>query len=111
MGLESLLGFTHRGDLFSLDPCIPSIWKAFSLTWRHAGTRYEISVENPAGCCRGVVEAWLDGIPVDPAAIPVVQDGRTHQVRAILGKKVPELQASLPVSGQIASGEVFPKAS
>ena len=47
------------------------------------------------GCCRGVVEAWLDDRPVDPAAIPVVQDGRIHLVRAILGKKAPELQASL----------------
>ena len=54
MGLESLLGFTRRGSASSLNPCIPSVWKAFSLTWRHEDTRYEISVENPAGCCHGV---------------------------------------------------------
>jgi cyclic beta-1,2-glucan synthetase len=104
MGLEYLLGFVRRGVVFSLDPCIPSMWKAFSLTWQLEGTRYEISVENPAGCCRGVVEAWLDGCPVDSAAIPVIQDGRTHRVRAILGKKAPELQTSPPISAQVASG-------
>ena len=64
----------------------------------------EIRVENPAGCCRGVVAAWLDDQPVDPAAIPVLQDGRTHQVRAILGKKAPGLQAGLSESPQVASG-------
>jgi cyclic beta-1,2-glucan synthetase len=105
MGLESLLGLVRRGSIFSLDPCIPSVWKGYSLTWRLEGARYEISVENPSGCCRGIVAAWLDGDPVDPAAIPVVQDGRTHQVRAVLGKKVPELQASPSEPAQVASGE------
>jgi cyclic beta-1,2-glucan synthetase len=104
MGLEYLLGFTRRGSAFSLDPCIPSMWKSFSLTWQLEGTRHEISVENPAGCCRGVVAAWLDGQPVDPASIPLVHDGRTHQVRAILGRKASGLQASLSESVQVVSG-------
>ncbi len=104
MGLESLLGFVRRGASFSLDPCIPSVWKAFSLTWRHEDTRYEISVENPAGCCRGVLTAWLDDQPVDPAAIPVLRDGRSHFVRAVLGKKPTDLQASPSESVQVTSG-------
>jgi len=104
MGLESLLGFARRGSVFSLDPCIPSVWPGFSLTWRLAGTRYEMQVENPGGCSRGVVAAWLDGQPVDPAAIPVVQDGGVHQVRALLGKKAAGPEVSPSEAGLIRFG-------
>jgi cyclic beta-1,2-glucan synthetase len=107
-GLEYLLGFARRGSIFSLDPCIPSVWEAFSLTWREDSTQYEISVENPAGCSRGVIAAWLDGHPVDPAAIPVLNDGRTHQVRAILGHKGSDVHASLSESPQVVSGGALP---
>ena len=31
-------------------------------TFRYHATRYEINVENPAGVCRGVVTAELDGV-------------------------------------------------
>jgi cyclic beta-1,2-glucan synthetase len=102
MGLESLLGFTRRESVFSLDPCIPSVWPGFSMTWRFGETRYEIQVENPEGCCRGVVGAWLDGQAVDPGAIPVIQDSGLHKVRAVLGK---ESVADAPLS---ASEQVVP---
>lgn len=108
MGLESLLGFVRRGTVFSLDPCISSEWKAFSLIWNVDGTRYEIVVENPSGRCRGGVEAWMDGQPVDPAAIPVVRDGRTHHVRAVLGKPAPGLPASRVQPARVAPGEGLP---
>jgi hypothetical protein len=36
--------------------------------------------------CRGVREATLDGAPVDASAIPIVDDGRAHEVRVVLGR-------------------------
>ncbi len=86
LGTENLLGLTRRGASFSLDPCIPTAWKGYSLTWRFGASRYEIDVENPTACCRGIAEAWLDGKPVDSRAIPLLDDGATHHVRAVLGK-------------------------
>jgi hypothetical protein len=35
-----------------------------------------------------VATASLDGVAVDPGAIPIVDDGGTHQVRAVLGDAV-----------------------
>ncbi len=40
---------------------------------------------NPEGRCRGIADAELDGIPVDPGAIPLADDGRTHRVRMVIG--------------------------
>ena len=77
-GLESVLGLRRRGATFAVDPCIPSSWPEYRI-------RYEITVANPNRRCRGVASADLDGAPVSAAAIPLVDDGRTHQVRVVLG--------------------------
>jgi cyclic beta-1,2-glucan synthetase len=85
-GIESILGLRRRGDTFVMDPCIPSSWDHYRIDWRFLDTRYEIMVCNPAGRCRGVGSATLDGATVDAAAIPLVNDGRTHSVRVVLGE-------------------------
>jgi cyclic beta-1,2-glucan synthetase len=87
VGLESILGLTRRGAAFAIDPCIPSSWPEYGITWRFGGARYEISVSNPESACRGVAEAELDGVAVDPKAIPLTDDGATHHVRVVLGKR------------------------
>jgi cyclic beta-1,2-glucan synthetase len=84
-GLESILGLRRRGAVFEIDPCIPSTWPRYEISWRHVQTRYEIVVSNPGRQCRGVKEATLDGAPVDPRAIPLSDDGRTHTVQIVLG--------------------------
>jgi cyclic beta-1,2-glucan synthetase len=86
-GLESILGLRRRGETFVVDPCIPSSWPEYGITWRYLDSRYEITVANPNRRCRGVATATLDGAPVNAAAIPLVNDGRTHEVRIALGDK------------------------
>ena len=83
-GLESILGLRRRGATFEVDPCIPSSWPACEIVWRFGRTRYEISLSNPGGRCRGIKTAELDGAPVAPGAIPLVDDGGTHQVRLVM---------------------------
>jgi cellobiose phosphorylase len=70
-----------------MDPCIPSAWSEFTISWRIGATRYEISVSNPRRRCRGIAEATLDGAPADPRAIPIADDGRTHVLRVVLGDR------------------------
>jgi hypothetical protein len=84
-GDESVLGLRRRGTHFSINPCIPSSWPAYEMTWRVETTRYVISVSNPGRLCRGVVESSVDGVGVNPGAIPLVLDGGTHQVQIRLG--------------------------
>jgi len=85
-GLESILGLRRRGATFVLDPCIPSSWPEYQIIWQYLETRYEITVSNPTRRWRGVGMAELDGAPVDPAAIPLVNDGGLHVVRIVLGE-------------------------
>jgi hypothetical protein len=54
---------------------------------RYRSSRYEIEVENPNGVNRSLVSLQLDGaaLPAQPGRVPLVDDGITHQVRAVLG--------------------------
>jgi cyclic beta-1,2-glucan synthetase len=95
-GLESILGLRRHGETFELDPCIPTSWPEYGITWRFGRTRYEISVTNPGRRCRGIETARLDGVEVDPRAIPLVDDGGSHEVRLVLGGAAPP--AASPVA-------------
>jgi cyclic beta-1,2-glucan synthetase len=86
-GLESVLGLRRHGSTFEVDPCIPSSWPEYSVAWRVGGTRYEIRVSNPQRRCRGVAAAKLDDAPVDPASIPLADDGAVHRVTIVLGAR------------------------
>jgi cyclic beta-1,2-glucan synthetase len=83
-GLESILGLRRRGARFEIDPCIPQAWPGYSIVWRFGATRYAIDVTNPERRARGVVHAVLDGRDVDPAAIPLADDGGRHELRVVL---------------------------
>ncbi len=86
-GLESILGLERRGTSFEVDPCIPSSWPEYKIVWRFRRTQYEIVVSNPERQCRGVRSTEMDGSPVDPRSIPLVDDGATHRIRVVLGRR------------------------
>ena len=84
---ELILGFNVEGNTLQIDPCIPKAWRAFEIAFRHHSTRYEISVENQAGVCRGVARLELDGevLPHGLTRVALVDDATTHHVRVTLG--------------------------
>ena len=70
-----------------LDPCIPHEWPGFEVVFRYRSSRYEISVENPLGVCRGVLATKRDGVLTkgNELRVPLVDDGATHRVQVVLG--------------------------
>jgi len=88
VALEGLLGFRLRGGNLEIDPCIPRNWPGFEIVFRHRSARYEITVENPRGVCRGVLSVTLDGEAMAASKqvlIPLADDGATHRVLLVLG--------------------------
>ncbi len=86
--LEWLLGFRVQGNNLVLAPCIPHGWPGFEIAFRYKSSRYEISIDNPLGVCRGILAAKLDGkmLPADQRSIiPLVDDGQVHQLAVVLG--------------------------
>jgi cyclic beta-1,2-glucan synthetase len=85
LGIEAILGIRRQGDQLELDPCIPPQWPKFALTYRFGQTEYQIRVENPAGVSRGVKQVKVDGAALQAKAIPLRDDGQSHEVEILLG--------------------------
>ena len=84
--IEALLGLRRHGTTFSVAPTIPAMWPKFSIQWKMGRTSYHISVVNPDHRCSDVRSAELDGRPIDPNAIPLLDDGESHQVLIEMGQ-------------------------
>ncbi len=85
VGLEAILGFTKEGDTLRMDPCIPPEWEGASLTYTFGSARYRIEIRNPTGISCGVRAVTVDGTLVLTGAVPLVDDGREHEVVVELG--------------------------
>jgi cyclic beta-1,2-glucan synthetase len=59
------------------------------LQYRFQDTTYRIAVENPDHRSRGVILVELDGVSVTDKVVKLRNDGLIHQVRVVLGKKLP----------------------
>ncbi|HMC90143.1 MAG TPA: hypothetical protein VKI17_11375, partial [Gemmataceae bacterium] len=85
VGLENILGFHREGNRLRLDPCIPSSWPRFEMTYRFGSATYHVVVENPRGVERGVQSVSVDGKPDDDGRVALADDGQKHEVRVLLG--------------------------
>lgn len=82
IALEAILGFTKQGDTLRIDPRVPSGWDKFSITYRYAGSSYEIDVTRDGGGAGVAIS--LDGAEATDGVIPLRDDGATHSVRVSL---------------------------
>ena len=85
--IEGLLGFKLRGNVLSLNPCIPRAWTGFEITYKFGSSRYQIAVDNPNAVCRGIAHASLDDREISRSVcnISLVDDGTYHYARVTLG--------------------------
>jgi cyclic beta-1,2-glucan synthetase len=84
LGVEYILGLKLHGDHFTIEPRIPPNWPGYSMTYRYRTSSYHISVENPNSgmCCVQAIE--LDGSVLPSQEVPLVDDGRKHEVRVVI---------------------------
>jgi cellobiose phosphorylase len=83
---DFLLGIRPEYNALCIDPCIPSQWKEFTVIRRFRGDTYNIHFKNPEGCNGGVKTISIDGKEIEGNIIIPVNDGKTHEVKVILGK-------------------------
>jgi cyclic beta-1,2-glucan synthetase len=77
--VEAILGLRREAGTLLIDPRLPPDWPGFEATVREGKAVYRVKVEN-TGAGRGVSGMTLDGKPLDGARVPLVDDGREHEV-------------------------------
>ena len=87
-GLESILGLRRRGATFAIDPCIPSSWPEYPIAWRFGADalRDHGRRTRSAAAAASRRRRWTARRSI-PRAIPLVDDGGTHEVRLVLGAR------------------------
>jgi cyclic beta-1,2-glucan synthetase len=83
--LESILGIHRLGDRLQMSPCIPPAWTGYEVNYRYRSAVYRIAVENPSGAESGAAAVWLDNNVLPEPNVPLLDDGRTHHVRVVVG--------------------------
>jgi cyclic beta-1,2-glucan synthetase len=79
--LEAILGLHRHGDRLAINPSIPPDWPRYEIVYRFRSATYRIAVENPKGLESGTTTVWLDGQALTEPTIPMVDDGRSHEIR------------------------------
>ena len=83
--VEDVLGLKVHGDHMELSPVIPGWWEGFRLRYRHGEAVYEIQVENPEKCGRGVSWVEMDGQRVRDGVIPLDRGLVKHRILVHMG--------------------------
>ena len=86
VGLEWILGIRRLGQTLRINPCIPKDWPHYQVTYHEGETTFQIRVDNPEGVNNGVKQLTLDGQVLSGSDIPLLNDGREHQVQVLLGR-------------------------
>lgn len=88
-GIEGILGLRRRGQQLLLEPCVPTTWPGFEITFRFQSTSYRITVTNPQGVERGIISATFDDLAIqalNPTCIPLIDDKKEHLLQLVLGR-------------------------
>jgi cellobiose phosphorylase len=85
LGLEAILGIRQVGLALQINPCIPESWASYQVTYHEGETTFQIRVDNASGVNRGVRQVTLDGKVLPGNEIPLLGDGRQHQVQVLMG--------------------------
>ncbi|HXK20160.1 MAG TPA: protein ndvB, partial [Polyangiaceae bacterium] len=85
IAIENMLGLQRRGDSLELQPCIPPSWGELEVTYRYGKSELQLSFENPRRVSSGIERIELDGRELPDTALPLVDDGRRHRARIVLG--------------------------
>ena len=80
VGIETLLGFTKRGDVLYIDPQVPDDWPEYAIEYRYGESVYAITVRDPGAVDRDTATVCVDGVVLEGPGIPLVDDGARHDV-------------------------------
>ncbi len=82
---QFILGIKPDYNGLRVDPCIPNEWEGYKVTRKFRNATYEITISNPEHVSKGIKQLIVDGEAYSGNLIPIFNDGKTHEVKALMG--------------------------
>ena len=82
---QYILGVKPDYDGLVIDPCIPVKWDGFKMKREFRGTKYNIEIQNPDHVSKGIKLVYVNGIEIESNKIPILEKGKEHSVKVIMG--------------------------
>lgn len=83
--LQHLLGARAEFGGLRIDPRLPSDWTEATVERHFRSSVYRITIRKPKGKATGVRQITLDGKPLEGTLLPILTDGKTHNVEVEMG--------------------------
>lgn len=79
--IESFIGLKREADTLKFTPCIPEEWKDLEINYRFENSNYHIQFIQSASEVEKTMEVFLDEMVQKNGIIPLINDGKTHEVK------------------------------
>ncbi|HMJ48030.1 MAG TPA: protein ndvB, partial [Ferruginibacter sp.] len=79
--IDSFIGLKREADTLLFSPCIPEEWKSFEVSYHLPNSHYHIQVTQSPSEVEKPMTILLDDALQENGIIPLVHDGKTHEVR------------------------------
>ncbi|WP_192253321.1 hypothetical protein [Rhizobium sp. ARZ01] len=66
-----------------IEPCVPTDWPGYEVDYRYGTATYRVNVKLSSQSGRRLLS--VDGIQIDDERVPLVDDGRIHDVHLVVG--------------------------
>lgn len=83
-GIEYILGLKIEDNMLSIEPCIASNWKEYSIRYKYGTSIYNIKVKNPNNKNTGVEKFILNGSEIETKKIKIQDDGKVYDLEVIM---------------------------
>ena len=83
-GIKYLLGLRIENGYLSIQPCIPSDWKEYSIKYKHRNSVYNIHVSNPNGKNNTVQSFKLNGQEMPDKKIELNSAGGVYNIEILM---------------------------
>ena len=83
-GIKYLLGLHIENGYLSIQPCIPSDWKEYSIKYKHGNSVYNIHVSNPNGKNNTVESFKVNGQEIQDKKIELDSKGGVYNIEIFM---------------------------
>ena len=83
-GIEYILGLKIKGNILTINPCIPKEWKEYEIKYKYKSSIYNIKIKNPNGKNTNIETLKINGQKQEDKQIYLIDNGKIYDIEGIM---------------------------